>query len=532
MKKLNFSAMALLAAAMLSGGVAMAQTQTVTLTTAKAVGQDLTLTVNHTFDGVTVDWGDGTTQVYKNEAGNHEITGKVKGSTIKVVGPMGWDLIICSGQEITALDVRSAVELRSLYCQDNKLTELDLRGMKNLTDLNCANNQLQELTVSSQANLARDFQNIEYFNVAGNALTGNKGEFAMGTSTVPASSLQRVNISKNAFTKLYITYAPNIETLEAAHNQIAKAELSKNAKLASLVINDNEILCDNKNNKMGFRLAGGNALEQLVIDNNEIDSLYIGRVPKLRVLSAQNNGMHALIQPDSEKPMSLYDVRNNNLTFSALPLTNVKPENLQFAPQNALDLAEVPGVTTSSNEYFVLLCPDYGSKSDAQYVLNLSDYRRIGRTGSNLDGDPQSQTSFGVTWWAVDKDGNETELTKGTNINADYYYTTGKTTFFSPQTKVIGKMTTKKYTDIVIETKPFAVVATLPDAIGEIAAGEAGLSVKVQGGSIVLSAEAAQAASIATIDGKLVWRGTVNQQPVSVSLPKGVYIVAGKKVML
>ena len=82
MKKKNYLTSALLVGGLLAGSLtAGATVRTVKLNTSKPVGTEITLQVNRTYAGVTVDWGDGQVETYKAESGEViQITGTVKGS--------------------------------------------------------------------------------------------------------------------------------------------------------------------------------------------------------------------------------------------------------------------------------------------------------------------------------------------------------------------------------------------------------------------------------------------------------------------
>ena len=141
----------LLAGGLLIGAMsAQAQDRVVKLTTGKAVGESITLQVNHTYTGVTVDWGDGNAVAYNT--GNdaiREITGEVKGSQIVITGDKRWNMLNCSGCGLTAIDLTGATELTSLFLSNNSLTTLSLKGMTALTDLDASNNQLTSIVYTN-----------------------------------------------------------------------------------------------------------------------------------------------------------------------------------------------------------------------------------------------------------------------------------------------------------------------------------------------------------------------------------------------
>ena len=71
MRKNLFQISAPLATGIVAGSLsAAAQTERIVkLTTGKAVGSEITLLVNHTYEGVTVDWGDGNPVAYNTVGG-------------------------------------------------------------------------------------------------------------------------------------------------------------------------------------------------------------------------------------------------------------------------------------------------------------------------------------------------------------------------------------------------------------------------------------------------------------------------------
>lgn len=118
MKKTLLS-LALFAAAM----TAAADSQKVTMTTSRAAGQTMTILVNATRAGVTVDWGDGNVVNYVPEKGGgvQEITGTVLGSTVTIESTKGLVMLSAEDCELTAIDLSKATEMRSLYLQHNLL---------------------------------------------------------------------------------------------------------------------------------------------------------------------------------------------------------------------------------------------------------------------------------------------------------------------------------------------------------------------------------------------------------------------------
>jgi Leucine-rich repeat (LRR) protein len=59
----------------------------------------------------------------------------------------------CSSNVLTSLDLSGLINLQNLYCVGNQLTTLNTNGLTNLIELRCEINQLSTLDVSSLINL-------------------------------------------------------------------------------------------------------------------------------------------------------------------------------------------------------------------------------------------------------------------------------------------------------------------------------------------------------------------------------------------
>ncbi|MDE5857669.1 MAG: leucine-rich repeat domain-containing protein [Muribaculaceae bacterium] len=58
------------------------------------------------------------------------------------------EILHCTDNQLTILDVSKNTALTTLYCKDTQLTTLDVSGCTALTELNCNDNQLTTLDVS------------------------------------------------------------------------------------------------------------------------------------------------------------------------------------------------------------------------------------------------------------------------------------------------------------------------------------------------------------------------------------------------
>lgn len=517
MKKNKITVLSLIAGGMLMVTPALAQQQkSVKLTTANAVGTPITLVVNTDFNGVTVDWGDNNPVTYTAEVGKTELAleGTVKGSVITVSGGEQWDMLNCAGCGLTAIDLTQARKLRSLYCQNNQIASLDLREMSSLTDLDCSNNKLSELIFSNPTYPENDLSNIENLNLSDNELTG--------TFVVRTSTLQQLNVSGNPLTTLYVSSNPNLSLLNCSDNDVRSISLSANKNLQTLIIRNSGT------GSVSFPSTGLPQLQQAILENTSIPSLDLTQSTQLSDLQCNNNGMTSLRLP-SNLQLDNLDLRHNNLDFRSLPRRNSMPVNLRFLPQADVDIAAAAGMQeTGDGTHFVALCPSWADRTNENYMLDLTPWRYI---GVNAESDGTVDVSF--TWYAVDENGNTTELTQGRSQSApnDFYASGAKFAFFTGQSKIFATMSSRTY-DFTLNTIPFSVGEDYTTGITGVSGSEDGLSVRTAGGKLYMSSAQPIQVNVYSLDGRTVWSGTVGNSKESVSLPKGVYVVNNQKVAL
>ena len=516
MNKHCYLASALLAGSFLLGGTALsAQERSVTLTTSKAVGSEITLLVNLTNEGVTVDWGDGNPQTYVDDNDPiAEIKGTVKGSTIRVSSNKTWTMFSCAGCGVTSIDLSNARDLESLYCQDNALETIDLKDMNALRDFNAANNALTAIEYTKASYPESDLKAIENFNVANNKLSG--------TFVIRAASLRAADISNNAFTTTYLTSNPNLDMFICSDNQIKTLNASKCTSLSTLVCNGNGIT--------SLTLpTSTTTLQQLVIDDNAITAtLDLSGNASLYDLSVANNGLSMLYLPAKTK-LNTLNLSGNKLTFNALPLKAVMPPYISFMPQAKVDISGYDNVLDKDGVPYVALST-WATRTKEQ--LNINSLRYIGVTPSS------SGMSEGTTlWYAVEASGDTIQLEQGKTSSApnDYFVSSGKYTFFTPHGRAFARImgnNAYKSAGFYIETSDIAIGEESTTGISTVPTTDDGLNVTAAHGTLTLTATAAAVkATVVGTDGRTVWTGTVDGQ-TTLSLPAVIYIVNGQKVAL
>ena len=484
--------------------------------TARLVSQSeapITLRVNNNYEGVLVDWGDGNAVLYKEVSGTERVitgTPAYKGATITITGYSGWDMLDCSECQVSELNLMVATNLKSLYCQNNLLTELDLSGMTNLVDLDCGNNQIKELIFTDPSKTEVDLPVIENFNVSNNQLSG--------TFRIRTATLQYVNIAGNQYTTIYVDSNTGLNTLICDNNQIKIINVKNSTKLATLLSTGNPVT--------SFQLSSntnkGAALQQLVISGNTVKGgeLDLSDATQLYDLDVYDCGLTSLIMPAKVTSNTLR-LGKNSLGLGVLPLSAQKPNALQFEPQATIDISGATGIIDENGVPRVDV-KEWANRT--QNTLDLSDYRLIGvREGATSKPDGEYE------WYDVDANGTETLLKKGTSSSApnDYYASNGKFSFFTAHKKAYATVRSKTY-DVQVKLSPI-VIGTDITAIHSITDGQ-GFNVTSESGSLIITGSESPI-TVYSVDGRKVWSGRTSTEGTRINLPRGIYIVNGKKVM-
>lgn len=514
MKKKSYLTSALLAGALLVGGLnAEASVRSVRLNTSKPVGSEITLQVNRTYAGVTVDWGDGNPVSYKATEGDLlEITGTVKGSFITISGNEAWTMLSAANCGVEIIDLSNGKELRSLYLQNNNLVTIPLKGMTKLVDFDASNNVLANLEFTTSSKPENDLQSIENFNVSNNHLSGS--------FVIRAASMRSLNVSNNELSTLYVSSNTNLDYLDCSNNKLSAISLAGNPKLTTFICNDN-----NLTNIVWP--AGISTIQQLIADNNALASAFnLASCSNLSDVSLSNNKIKTLYLPSNAKTNSL-NVSNNQLGFGALPLRAARPSQLSFNPQAPIDISGYENVQTKDGVPYMPLTTWADRRSNG---IDLTALRNIGVTSTST-----GSTEGVVTWYAETEDG-ETELVAGRTSSAmnDYFAQGAKYTFFTAHPKVYARITANtvyKDDNISIETTRIAVGEDMVTGIGQVVNENGSLQIAASRGSLTLQSDRAIAVTVRALNGKTVWAGTVSGVQ-TISLQAGIYLVNGQKVVL
>ena len=290
----------------------------ITMTTEKNDGEELFgsyMWSQHDFtitgQNVYVDYGDGNPVAYPGDR-------TVKGKTIRIYGDNITELL-CSSNQLSALDVSGCTSLKVLDCCENQLTSLDLSRSTALEQIDCSTNQLTSLDVSNNPDLWTlhcEYNQLTSLDVSNNpdlwtlhcecnhqltSLDVSKNTnltelfcFTNQLTTLDVSNnpdLWTLYCAWNPLTTLDVSKNTSLQNLECCENQLTTLDVSKNTSLLELNCSRNQIQSLNVTNNM--------SLVKLECGTNEIPSLDVSKNTALTRLNCSGN------------PLAYLDVSHN-----------------------------------------------------------------------------------------------------------------------------------------------------------------------------------------------------------------------------
>ena len=164
------------------------------------------------------------------------------------------NILLCTDNQLTALDVSENTALTELDCRFNKLTALDVSKNTALTILECNANRLTALDVSKNTALTEldcSFNELTALDVSKNT--------ALTALDCSINKLTALDVSKNtALTKLYCN-----------ENRLTALDVSKNTALLYLICVVNQLTSlDLNNTKITNDPNCRNNIYQIVVDND------------------------------------------------------------------------------------------------------------------------------------------------------------------------------------------------------------------------------------------------------------------------
>ena len=163
------------------------------------------------------------------------------------------NILLCTDNQLTALDVSENTALTELDCRFNKLTALDVSKNTALTILECNANRLTALDVSKNTALTEldcSFNELTALDVSKN------------------TALTALDCSINKLTALDVSKNTALTVLRSNHNQLTTLDVSKNTALLYLSCTSNQLTSlDLNNTKITNDPNCRNNIYQIVVDN-------------------------------------------------------------------------------------------------------------------------------------------------------------------------------------------------------------------------------------------------------------------------
>ncbi|WP_191859297.1 T9SS type A sorting domain-containing protein [Hanstruepera ponticola] len=186
--------------------------------------------------------------------------------------------------------ISSFVNLEMLNCTANYLTNLDVSDLTNLTDLLCGSNLLTNLNITG-------LTNIEFLNCSRNRLT---------TLNVTAlTNLDRLFCDNNDLSTLNLSGLTNLTELNCSVNYLTALDLSSLVNLVDLDCSNGFDFFFNS-----LDLSGLVSLENLDCTDLYLESLDVNESPNLTDLDCSNNELTSLFMKNGSH-IEYLDIYNN-----------------------------------------------------------------------------------------------------------------------------------------------------------------------------------------------------------------------------
>ncbi len=445
--------------------------------TTRAVGETLKLALNNG-TRAELQWGDGTKESIVFTGQLQEIP--VVADSLLLVSEGNITSLYCAGNELVSLNVREAKNLLTLVCNDNKLTALDLYNNRNLTSVDCQRNEISYFRMKQCTKLVS-------LNCAQNKLTA----LDLGSSL---KQLTTLICAENELEALNIRYTTALQKLWCQENAIETLGTNYTVALKELYAFGNKLTA--------LDLSKATELTDLWVDYNELDSLNLTANTKIVSVIVDHNRLRYIVSTSSSgRNLDYFYANDNQLTYISFPTAYSQYGKLAIAgcnvaPQNPFDI--VPAISVGDD-------------------LDISAHLAKNAWAKTLNPD--------YTWKRVEDD---TELVEDTDYER---VKKGVFKFLNPVGDVYAEFAVKYYPDLTLRTTP---VKVMTDATGveDVTAGAESATIRVVDGQLVVTAKVPSALRVATVDGRLVLAEQVAAGTHRWTLPAGVYVVNGQKVLV
>ena len=196
-------------------------------------------------------------------------------------------ILDCSNNQLTSLDVTQNTALQQLNCSFNQLSNLDISQNTALQYLRCHNNQLNSLITTQNPDLQKlycFFNQLSNIDVSHN--TGLTELWIYNNQLADLDVTQNINLqqllcSNNQLTDLDISQNTALQDLGCSSNHLTNIDLTHNTALTGIGCQDNQLT--------GLDVTQNTLLRYVECYNNQITSLDFTQNPDLVWLLCQNN---------------------------------------------------------------------------------------------------------------------------------------------------------------------------------------------------------------------------------------------------
>ena len=310
------------------------------------------------------------------------------------------EVLYCSDNELSLLDLRQNKKLKILDCNDNPLISLDVSGFTSLQSLDCSSFNLMTSLNASGCTSLQDlsFNTLSVVNINLSGCTNLKIDFwqvgnpyaksetqtldisdcpgvqRMMLSVMPqltsvdvsgCTNLQFLSTHQCNLTTLDVSGCTSLQTLQCLDNPLTNLDVSGCINLQDLKITeDRDGICSNLTS---LDLSDCSALQTLNCRNNQLTSLDLSNCPALYELSCDGNRLTSL---DLRSCPDLYELSCDGNRLTSLDLRSC-PDLYELSCSSnqltSLDLSSCPDLYylgCSSNQLTTLdvsFCPDLSS---------------------------------------------------------------------------------------------------------------------------------------------------------------------------
>lgn len=269
--------------------------------------------------------------------------------TSKISGLISLDVSDSSISDLTGIQAFKDLEI--LNCSSNLLTSLDVSQNRYLSTLNCSRNAITALNLSQNSDLS--YLTSSYNKLTTLSLTSNP-------------KLKRVQTDNNLLTSLVVSSATLLNELNCDKNSLSALDLNANTALKLLSFTQNKITA--------IDLSQNVLLTDITCWQNKLTALDVSRNTKLVSLYCEDNKIAKL---DLSKNTDLVDFACSNNSLTEL---NLKNGNNTKINKNQLNLTSNPGLTcikvdnpSYSNSTWIAFSKDSG----ATYNTECESYTLI-----------------------------------------------------------------------------------------------------------------------------------------------------------